>query len=57
MRGVLRFMTWLAFIAIVAGGGVMLIVQGRGVGSRPEPSGIEKRLALFMRGWLTPSTF
>jgi mono/diheme cytochrome c family protein len=57
MRGLLRFVTWLALFAVIAGGGVMLVVQGRGVGSRPEPSGIEKRLALFMRGWLTPSTY
>lgn len=57
MRGLLRFVTWLALFAIIAGGGVMLVVQGRGVGSRPEPSGVEKRLALFMRSWLTPSTY
>jgi len=27
------------------------------VSARPEPSGIEKRAALFMRGWLTPATY
>jgi len=35
----------------------MLLVQGRGVSARPEPSAIEKRAALFMRGWLTPATY
>ena len=35
----------------------MLVLQGRGVSARPEPSGIEKRAALFMRGWLTPATY
>ena len=46
-----------AFLAIVVVAGVMLVLQGRGVSARPEPSGLEKRAALFMRGWLTPSTY
>ena len=57
MKRVLRLLAWLAFLAIVLVGGAMLVLQGRGVSARPEPSGIEKRAALFMRGWLTPSTY
>ena len=53
----LRFVAWLAFLAVLVAAGVMLVLQGRGVSARPEPSGVEKRAALFMRGWLTPSTF
>ena len=50
-------LAWLAFLAIVVIAGVMLVLQGRGVSARPEPSWIETRAALFMRGWLTPSTY
>ncbi|MBY0496509.1 MAG: c-type cytochrome [Cyanobacteria bacterium] len=57
MRRLLRVVAWLAFLAIVVIGGVLLVVQGRGVSAQPQPSAIEARLALFMRGWLTPSTF
>jgi len=57
MKRFVRLLAWLAFLAIVVGAGVMLVLQGRGVSARPEPSGIEKRAALFMRGWLTPSTY
>ena len=57
MKRLLRLLTWLAFLAIVVIAGVMLVLQGRGVSARPEPSGIEQRAALFMRGWLTPSTY
>jgi mono/diheme cytochrome c family protein len=52
-----RLLAWLGFIAVLAIAGVMLFVQGRGVSARPEPSAIEKRAALFMRGWLTPPTY
>ena len=48
---------WLAFVALIIAAGVMLVLQGRGVSARPQPSGIETRTALFMRGWLTPSTY
>ena len=57
MKRLLRVVGWLAFLAIVVIAGVMLVLQGRGVSARPEPSGIEKRAALFMRGWLTPPTY
>lgn len=57
MKGLLRILAWLAFLAVVVAAGVMLVLQGRGVSARPEPSGIEKRAALFMRGWLTPATY
>ena len=57
MRRLLRLLAWLAVLAVVVIAGVMLLVQGRGVSARPEPSAIEKRAALFMRGWLTPVTY
>lgn len=57
MKRLLRLAGWLAFLAVIAGAGVMLVLQGRGVSARPEPTAIEKRAALFMRGWLTPSTY
>ena len=57
MKRLLRLLAWLAVLAVVVIAGVMLLVQGRGVSARPEPSAIEKRAALFMRGWLTPATY
>ena len=57
MKRLLRILAWLAFLAAVVIGGVMLVLQGQGVSARPEPSGIEKRVALFMRGWMTPSMY
>jgi mono/diheme cytochrome c family protein len=57
MKKLLRIAAWLAFLVIIVIAGVMLVLQGRGVSARPEPSGVEKRVALFMRGWLTPSTY
>jgi mono/diheme cytochrome c family protein len=57
MKRLLRVLAWLAFLVIVMIAGAMLVLQGRGVSARPEPSGIETRAALFMRGWLTPSTY
>ena len=57
MRAWLRAAAWLAVAAIIVAAGALLVLQGRGVSSRPEPSGIEKRAALFMRSWLTPSTY
>jgi mono/diheme cytochrome c family protein len=53
----LRVLAWLAFLALLAIAGVMLMLQGRGVSARPEPSRIEARAALFMRSWLTPPTY
>jgi mono/diheme cytochrome c family protein len=57
MKRLLRIAAWLAFLAVAAIAVVMLVLQGRGVSARPQPSGIESRAALFMRGWLTPSTY
>ncbi len=57
MKRVVRVLVWLGFLAIAGIAGVMLVLQGRGVSARPEPSGLETRAALFMRGWLTPPTF
>jgi mono/diheme cytochrome c family protein len=53
----LRVLAWLAFLVILAMAGVLLLIQGRGVSARPEPSAFEKRASLFLRSWLTPSTY
>jgi mono/diheme cytochrome c family protein len=57
MKNFLRKFAWQLFIGVVMIGIAMLILQGRGVSARPQPSGLETRLALFMRGWMTPSTY
>jgi mono/diheme cytochrome c family protein len=57
MKRFFRVVAFLAVLVIVAVAGVMLILQGRGVSARPEPSAIEKRGALFMRSWMTPATY
>jgi mono/diheme cytochrome c family protein len=57
MKRLVRVAAWLLFLLIVVIAGVMLVLQGRGVSARPEPSWIETRAALFLRGWLTPSTY
>src|SRR3954466_3167269 len=57
MKALLRFIAFVAFLAVLAIAGTMLVLQGRGVSARPEPSAIEKRGALFMRSWMTPATY
>ena len=57
MQRIFRVLAWFAFLVVLVIAGVMLVLQGRGVSARPEPSWIETRAALFMRGWMTPSTF
>lgn len=57
MKKFLRLLAWLAFLFVLVVAAGMFLVQGRGVSARAEPSWIETRAALFMRGWLTPSTY
>ena len=57
MKRVLRVAAWLAFLLVLVFAGVMLVLQGRGVSARPQPSWIESQAALFMRGWMTPATY
>ncbi len=57
MKRALRVAAWLLFLLVLVVTGSLLIVQGRGVSARPEPSWLETRAALFLRGWLTPSTY
>lgn len=57
MKKFLRLIGFLAVLLVIVIAGAMLFLQGRGVSARPEPSGIEKRVSLFMRGWLTPPTY
>ena len=57
MKRFLRIVAWLAIPALLVLAGGMFFVQGRGVSARKQPSWIEERAALFMRSWLTPSTY
>ncbi len=57
MKKVLRLAMWLAFVAVLLVAGVMLVLQGRGVSARQQPSWIEVRAAVFMRSWMTPSLY
>jgi mono/diheme cytochrome c family protein len=57
MKRALRVAAWLAFLLVLAIGGALLMLQGRGVSARPQPSWLEAQGALFLRGWMTPSTF
>ena len=57
MKKFLRIVAWLAIPALLVLAGGMFFVQGRGVSARKQPSWIEERAALFMRSWLTPSTY
>ena len=57
MKKLLRLAMWLAFVAVLLVAGVMLVLQGRGVSARQQPSWIEVRAAVFMRSWMTPSLY
>ena len=57
MKTFLRLVLWLAFLLVLVVAAGMFLVQGRGVSAREEPSWIETSAALFMRGWMTPSTY
>ena len=57
MKSLLRRAAFFAFLPLLGLAALMLLLQGRGVSARPEPSGIETRAALFMRSWMTPPTF
>lgn len=57
MKRLLRVIAWLAFLFLLVVAGAMFWVQGRGVSAREQPSWIETRAALFMRAWMTPSTY
>jgi mono/diheme cytochrome c family protein len=57
MRGFFRIIAWLTFLFLLVVVAAMFAIRGSGFSARAEPSSIETRLALFMRGWLTPSTY
>src|SRR5687767_2021869 len=57
MKKLFRIVASLALLFLLAGAGVMFWLKGRGVSAREEPSWLETRAAVFMRGWMTPSTF
>jgi mono/diheme cytochrome c family protein len=55
-RSVRVVTTTLVALVLIAAAGLML-VRGRGVDARSEPSWIETRGALFLRGWMTPARY
>ena len=57
MKKVLRVVAVLALLFLLVVGGIMVWLRGRGVSAREQPSWIEARAALFMRGWMIPSTY
>lgn len=57
MKRALRVAAWFLFLLVLVVAGAMLALQGRGVSARPQPSWVEARAALFLRGWLTPPTY
>lgn len=57
MKRLVRLAAWLLFVLAVIAAGVLLLLQGRGVSARAEPSWLEARAALFMRGWMTPTMY
>ena len=57
MKKFLRATAFFLFLPLVGLVIVALLLQGRGVSARPEPSALEHRAALLLRGWMTPSTF
>lgn len=57
MKKVLRVVAVLALLFLLVVGGIMVWLHGRGVSARAQPSWIEARAALFMRGWMIPSTY
>jgi len=57
MKRALRIAVWLLFLLVLVVTGALLVVQGRGVSARPDPSWVEMRAALFLRGWLTPPIY
>jgi mono/diheme cytochrome c family protein len=57
MKRFVRRAMWVALVALVVVAGVMVYLQGRGVSAREKPSWLEAQAAVFMRGWMTPSTY
>ena len=57
MKKLFRIVAWLAFLFLLAAAGGMFWLRGRGVSAREEPSWLESRAAVFMRGWMTPAMF
>ena len=57
MKRAVKFAAWLLFLLVLVVTGALLAVQGRGTSARPEPPWLEARVALFLRGWLTPPTY
>ena len=57
MKRLLRIVAWLAILLVLVIAAGMFMIRGRGFSARAEPSWIEARLAVFLRGWMTPATY
>src|SRR5687767_6002918 len=57
MKRFLRRLAYLLAALVLVAAGALFYLRGRGVSARPEPSWIETRVALFLRGWLTPPRY
>lgn len=57
MKRALGIAAGLVFLLGLVVTGALLFLQGRGMSARPDPSSIETRAALFIRGWLTPPVY
>ena len=55
-RWVTRLARYLGVVLVVTALG-LLFLEGRGVSTHAEPSWAEARVALVLRGWLTPSDY
>ena len=57
MKRFLRVIAWLAFLFILLVAAALFMVRGSGYSARSQPSSLEARFAVFMRGWMTPPTY
>lgn len=57
MKRFLRAIAWLVFLFVLVAAGGMFWLRGRGVSARENPSWIEARAAVMMRGWMTPASY
>jgi mono/diheme cytochrome c family protein len=57
MRTWLRTQAWTLVVLLGIATAGFFLVRGRGIDTRAEPSWVEERVSLFMRGWLTPDEF
>ena len=57
MKRFVRTVAWTVVVLMAIAAAGLFYVKGRGVSARPQPSWIEARAALLLRGWLTPTRY